>query len=106
MQGDLRISQIAFTADGGQVYSGMYSLQLTDNAPSGTPQAFAAALWNLQDGDVITAGFWRYDDTPASAPSCRIWGHWNDDLPADINGYSGSASERAIPRRERKYSRW
>ena len=33
-----------------------------------------------------------YDDTPDAAPSCRLWGHWNDELPGNIDGYSGSAS--------------
>jgi len=78
--------------DGAPVHTGNFSLKLEDNAPSGTPQAFVALLWNLQDGDEITVGFWRYDVTPAAAPSCRIWGHWNDLLPADPYGYSGSAS--------------
>lgn len=71
------------------VYSGARSLRLEDNSPSGTPQAYLAWVRNLQDGDVVEAGFWRYDATPAASPSCRIWGHWND---ADsCTGYSGSA---------------
>jgi hypothetical protein len=76
---------------GNPVYGGNFSLKLVDNAESGTPQAFLCYLWNLQDGDEITVGFWRYDDTPGAAPSVRLWGHWNDDLPLDINGYNGSA---------------
>ncbi len=78
--------------DGDPVYSGNFSLKLVDNADSGTPQAFLAFLYNLQDGDELTVGFWRYDDTPDASPSVRIWGHWNDDLPGDPYGYSGSAS--------------
>ena len=78
--------------DGEPVHSGNFSLKLEDNAPSSTPQAFVALFWNLRDGDEITVGFWRYDTTPGAAPSCRIWGHWNDDLPGDPYGYSGSAS--------------
>ena len=77
--------------DGEPVHSGNFSLKLEDNLDSGTPQAFVALLWNLQDGDEITVGFWRYDDTPDAAPSVRLWGHWNDLLPADPYGYSGSA---------------
>lgn len=73
------------------VYSGSQSLKLEDNASSGTPQAYVAWITGLQDGDVVSGSFWRYDVTPSSAPSCRIWGHWNDD-PTDINVYSGSAS--------------
>ena len=77
--------------NGDPVHGGNFSLKLEDNNPSGTPQAFVALLWNLRDGDEITVGFWRYDTTPSAAPSVRIWGHWNDDLPGDIYGYSGSA---------------
>ena len=40
--------------------------------------------------DSVTASFWRYDTSPGSSPSCRIWAHWNDD-PNDINGHNGSA---------------
>lgn len=72
------------------VYAGTRSLKLVDQAASGTPQAFVAWITGLNDGDQITASFWRYDDTPSAAPSCRIWGHYNDD-PGDINGYAASA---------------
>ncbi len=72
------------------VYSGTQSLYVLDNAPSGTPQAFVAWIVGLQDGDEVTGSFWRYDTSPGSSPSCRIWGHWNDD-PGDIYGYNGSA---------------
>ena len=77
--------------EGNPVYSGNFSLKLEDNAESGTPQAYIAYIYNLQDGDQVTAGFWRYDDTPDGSPSCRIWGHWNDELPGNPDGYSGSA---------------
>jgi len=74
------------------VHIGTYSLKLEDNMASGTPQAFVAYVWDLQMGDVVSASFWRYDTTFDAAPSCRIWGHWNDDLPGDYFAYSGSAS--------------
>jgi len=73
------------------VHTGTYALQCEDAQASGTPQAYVVWIKGLTDGDVVTAGFWRYDDTPGASPSCRIWGHWNDD-PMDINGYAGSAS--------------
>lgn len=73
------------------VYSGSYSLRLEDNSPSGTPQAYVAWITGLNEGDIVDVSFWRYDDTPDASPSCRIWGHWNND-PCDINGYDGSAS--------------
>ncbi|MEN8008553.1 MAG: hypothetical protein ABFS42_16205 [Candidatus Krumholzibacteriota bacterium] len=74
------------------VFQGSMSLKLEDNMLSGTPQAFLAFVWGLQPNDTVTASFWRYDVTLAAAPSCRLWGHWNDDLPGDYFGYSGSAS--------------
>ncbi len=73
------------------VHSGSQSLRLEDAAASGTPQAFVAWVVGLQNGDEVTGSFWRNDTTPGAPPSCRIWGHWNDD-PVDINVYSGSAS--------------
>ena len=72
------------------VYEGLRSLMLEDNSPDGTPQAYVAWVKGMAPGEVVTASIARYDDTPGVAPSCRIWGHWNDD-PMDINGYAGSA---------------
>lgn len=80
--------------DGDPVHSGNFSLKL-ERLSDGTPQGFVAFLWNLRDGDEITVGFWRYDVTPGEAPNGRIWGHWNDDLPEDPTGYSGSAGGNA-----------
>ena len=77
--------------DGDPVYAGNFSLKL-ERVSGSTPQGFVAFIWNLQDGDQVTVGFWRYDDTPDAAPSGRIWGHWNDELPGNPDGYSGSAS--------------
>ena len=74
------------------VYAGDHALKLEDTLESGTPQAYIAFVYGLEDGDEVTAGFWRYDDTPDGSPSCRIWGHWNDELPENPDGYSGSAS--------------
>jgi hypothetical protein len=71
-------------------HGGLQSLRLEDNSPSGTPQAYVAWIKGLSDGDIVEVGVWRYDMTPGASPSCRIWGHWNDD-PNDINGYNGSA---------------
>jgi hypothetical protein len=73
------------------VFFGARSLKLEDNMASGTPQAFLAFVWGLQPNDTVTAFFWRYDVTLGTAPSCRLWGHWNDDLPGDYFGHSGSA---------------
>jgi len=73
------------------VHSGSRALQLEDNHPSGTPQAYIAYIYGLTDGDEVYVSFWRYDVTPGTAPSCRIWAHWNDSDPPDIGGYNGSA---------------
>jgi len=72
------------------VFDGDRSLRLEDNSPTYTPEAFVAWITDLEAGDVVEAGFWRYDDTPGSAPSCRIWGVYTTD-PLDIYSYGGSA---------------
>jgi hypothetical protein len=84
-------SNVAEWEPGEQVYDGNFALKLVDNAESGTPQAYLVYLWFLQDGDEITVSFYRYDDSPEAAPSVRIWGHWNHELPGNPEGYSGSA---------------
>ena len=78
------------TIDTDPVHSGSQSLRL-ERLSSSTPQGYVAWVVGLSDGDEVTCSFWRYDDTPGVAPSCRIWAHWNDD-PGDVNGHSGSAS--------------
>lgn len=72
------------------VHGGSQSLHLTDQTTSGTPQAFVALVADLQMGDSVYAEFWRYDTTPGSSPSARIWGHWIED-PYDIDSYLVSA---------------
>jgi hypothetical protein len=72
------------------VFEGQSSLKLIDQASSGTPQAYVAWITNLQDGDEVTVGFWRYDTTPGTGPSCRIWAHYTKDLN-NIESWSGSA---------------
>ena len=58
------------------VHSGLRSLRLEDNSPTGTPEAHVAWVTGLQDGDVVQAGLSRYDTTPGAAPSARIWAHY------------------------------
>ena len=82
---------IIATIDTDPVHGGSQSLKLVDDDATGTPQAYVGWVVGLSDGDQVTASFWRYDVTPAAAPSCRIWGGWNDD-PGDIYNYGGSAS--------------
>ena len=71
-------------------YHGLQCLELEDNSPTGTPQAFVAWIKDLAPGALVTVSLWRYDTTPGASPSCRLWGHWNDDVN-DINGYAESA---------------
>lgn len=82
-------SAVIATLVGDPVHGGSQSLEL-ERLSESTPQAYVAWITGLSDGDEVTASFWRYDVTPAAAPSCRIWAHWNDD-PGDVNGYNGSA---------------
>jgi len=69
---------------------GLQTLKLTDNSESGTPQVYAAWVRGLSDGDTVRVSIWRFDMSPGASPSCRLWGHWNDD-PADVESYAGSA---------------
>ena len=72
-------------------HSGTYSLELIDGGVS-TPQAYVGWVTGLNDGDVVTAGFWVYDETAAGVyPQGRIWAHYTSD-PTDIDSYAGSAS--------------
>lgn len=72
-----------------QAYTGVSSLKMIEDPPSGTPQAYVAWVKNLIDGDEITASFWVYDTTPGASPSGRIWGHYS--TSDDITNYMGSA---------------
>ncbi len=72
------------------VHGGSQSLYLERLSDGTTPEAYVAWVLGLSDGDEVTASFWRYDTSPGTAPSCRIWAHWNDD-PGDIYGFNGSA---------------
>ena len=72
------------------VYEGAYSLKLVDDEASGTPRALLGWVAGLQDGDVVTVSFWRYDTTPAGAPSCRLWANYTMS-GGDIDSYAASA---------------
>ncbi len=69
--------------------SGTYSLHMTEDPLGGTPQVFVAWITDLTEGDVVSASFYSYDETPDSAPSSRIWGHYTEN--GDIEAYAGSA---------------
>jgi hypothetical protein len=72
------------------VSKGAFSLRL-ERVSDATPQAFLVHVWGLSDADEVIVSVDRFDAAPAVAPSGRLWAHWNDDLPADTGGYSGSA---------------
>jgi len=81
------------------VHGGTHAVELADTQ---TSPSYAYIVWirGLQAGDQITGSFWRYDvtqncPTPPctshTAPSARIWAHWNDN-PNNYNVNDGSAS--------------
>ncbi|MBD3366617.1 MAG: hypothetical protein GF405_00415 [Candidatus Eisenbacteria bacterium] len=71
-------------------YEGSHYLHVAEEPIGGTPQAYVAFIEGLTDGDVVTASFYGYDDTPTASPSLRIWGHYAQS--GDVNSYAGSAS--------------
>jgi hypothetical protein len=75
------------------VYAGERALKLVDNAASGTPQGYAAWIIGLQDGDQVTGSVWRYDTTPGTSPSGRIWGHYTNGTIDDYAGSAGGQSD-------------
>lgn len=72
------------------VHSGDRALKLVESPESGTPQAYLAFVENLEDGDVVEACFWAYDDTPSTPPSVRIWAHYAG--ASGIGSHEGTAS--------------
>jgi hypothetical protein len=72
------------------VMNGIYSLKCEDADPSGTPDAYVAWVDGLVEGQVVTAGFWVYDDSAGVSPSGRIWAKYT--APGgDVDSYAGSA---------------
>ena len=70
-------------------YSGSAALALEEDPIGGTPNVTVAFITGLQDGDVIDASFFGWDDTPGSNASLRIWGHYG--TSDDATSYEGSA---------------
>jgi hypothetical protein len=75
-------------------YDGTYYLHVAEETHSSTPQVYLACISGIQQGDVITASFYGYDDTPDVSPSWRIWGHYSDatscaTCPGDYTGSAG-----------------
>ena len=70
------------------------SLKCVDNTDGGraTPDYYFCWIVGLLEGDVVDATIWRYDTTPGSSPSGRIWAKYTDVGATDYNNYSGSAS--------------
>jgi hypothetical protein len=86
---------ILASLDADMAYAGSHGLMLVDNAESGTPQLYAAAVYGLQAGDMVDVSLMVFTPIAGQSPRCRIWGHYNNSLGTpeeDINGYDGSAS--------------
>ncbi len=87
-----RVETSVAVADVPGANSGDYYLKLTESPHDSTPQAYVAYIENLQEGDVVDASFFGFDDT-SSSPSMRIWGHYA--LNGDVDSYDGSAGGNA-----------
>ena len=74
--------------------SGSGMLTASEMPHTGTPQLYLAFITGLTDGDVITADFFGFDETPNASPALRIWGHYA--LSGDITSYEGSAGGNDI----------
>lgn len=72
------------------VRSGEHSLKLVDGGID-TPQAYVAYITGLSNGDIVSANFWVFDNTPGPgvSPRARIWAHYVKN--SNINDYAGSA---------------
>jgi hypothetical protein len=70
-------------------HTGSHYLHVAENPHSGTPQAFVGFVTGLQNGDVIDASFFGYDDTAGASPSLRISAHYA--MSTDVTSYEGSA---------------
>lgn len=72
------------------VHSGKHSLKLVDGGID-TPQAYVAYITGLSNGDIVSANFYVFDDTPGPgvSPRARIWAHYVKNN--NINDYAGSA---------------
>lgn len=72
-------------------HSGDRYLHVAEEPHYSTPQAYLAFISGLQDGDIVTASYWGWDDEAADpSPSLRIWAHYSDHT---CDGYKGSAGE-------------
>ena len=74
------------------VFSGSRSLKVTEYPMEGTPEVCLALVTGLEDGDLVTAGFSAYDDTPNASPSMRIWAYYTnaDDFTRSLGSAGGN----------------
>ena len=76
-----------------EAYSGDYSLSITEDPFSGTPQVYVAYITGLQAGDTVDASAWFLGldgDGDGGYWGGRLWGHYFDG--SDLTSYAGSAS--------------
>ena len=79
--------------DDSNSYSGDYSLQVTEEPLSSTPQVYVAYVTGLSEGDTVTASAWMLGldgDEDGDSAKGRLWGHYFDG--SDFTSYDGSAS--------------
>lgn len=72
--------------------TGARMLRVTEAPHSGTPEAHIAYVVGLEDGDVVAASVFLYDETPPATtggfPNMRIWAHRSHS--SDIEGIFSS----------------
>lgn len=76
--------------DGVVPHTGNRMLRVTKaDGSASAPQAYVAFIENLQDGDVVTAGAYIFDDIPGTSYRARVWAHYAQS--GDPNSFAGSA---------------
>lgn len=80
-------------------HSGDRYLHVAEEPHSGTPEAYVAWITGLQEGDIIDASFWAWDNVDDfsysyGAPGVRIWGHYtsSDDINNDLGSAGGNST--------------
>ena len=78
--------EASLTADVNHPLHAGHGLLLTkaNTVLDGYGTAFLASIWGLQEGDQVTADFWRYDEA-TGYPRMRLWAHYNDALGTPDN---------------------
>ena len=80
----------------GQANSGTSSLYLWEDPMGGTPQAYAAHITGLSDGDNVYTSFMALGGYDFGLAKVRIWAHYasSDDI-TDYNGSAGGGNNNS-----------